>query len=147
MDEMLERIFPDVLRSDLQVYKFSPDRVKEQLMEETSISETDANKVAIEVCRSIVRISKSVKIITGPMLRELTNSVLLQFGLEIERLQNTRIGVPFFELTKMEKEGKVNGEITEKIWNEYWNVKLIIDELRRSGRYDEVIHKVKNKLR
>ena len=103
-------------------------------MKETSISEEDANSVTKDVIRAVIRISENIKVITGPMLRELTNSVLLQHGLEVERLENTRVGLPLYELKKLKQEGKVNGEISNQIWKEFDNVNSIVRRLKGNGR-------------
>lgn len=139
----IKNLFPKVLRSNLKVYEFEPEHIKRQLLKETSISEKDAERVTIEVVRSVIRICESIKVITGPMLRELTNSVLLQFGLEVERLENTRVGYPLYELKKIKDQGRVNGEVNRHVWNEFENVRSIIKRLKENnGKPKELLPKI-----
>ncbi|MFX0023958.1 MAG: hypothetical protein ACFE9S_16650 [Candidatus Hermodarchaeota archaeon] len=43
-------------------------------------------------------ISANLKLITAPLIREVVNVHLLKNGFEEERLQYTRIGLPFYDL-------------------------------------------------
>lgn len=86
----------------------------------------------MDTTKQVVRIliGADLKIITSPMIREIVNTVLLQKGLEINRLQYTRIGFPLFDLTEILKEKESSSDIiTKHIKNEYHNVLDLIKKL------------------
>ena len=79
-------------------YIFNPDLIYRSLLKETSISESDAKQITKRVIQFLI--SAHLNIITAPLIREVANIYLLKRGLEKERLQYTRIGLPFYDLHK-----------------------------------------------
>lgn len=132
----MNNLIPYVIDKTLEKKEFNPNMIYESLLRETDISENNAKKVMEEVARKLVVMSKSIKNITSPMIREITNVTLLQFGLEEERLRYTRIGFPFNDLLLLftghpayYSENKINEEIINHVRNEFYNVIDIIKKL------------------
>jgi len=138
-------LIPFIIDKTLEKKKFNPTLIYESLLRETDISENDAKETTKQVTR--ILISADLKIVTSPMIREITNTVLLQKGLEIMRLQYTRIGFPFFDLTEKFKE-KTNStdEIIKHVKNEYKNVSNLIKIIRTAKQNDlQGLNKINNK--
>ena len=139
----MKKLTQYVINKTLKKNKFNPQLIYKSLLKETSISEEDANKVTETVVRTIIGICSIVKIITAPMIREIACSVLLQFGLEIERLQYTRIGFPFNDIDLLLANKAYYENIDKRIANhvktEHSNVFNMIEKLRinnNNGKYD-----------
>ncbi len=126
-------MLPNVLKEDLNLHKFDPRCIERTLLRETDISEDEADIVATGVLRLVIKICGAIEVITSPMIREITNVVLLQHGLEVERLQHTRIGIPMFDLKKLNEKGRLNGELSKHVQTEYDNVNKIILKIK-SGK-------------
>jgi len=121
-------LIPSIIDKTLEKKKFNPTLIYESLLRETDISKKDAMNTTKQVVRILV--GAGLKIVTSPMIREITNTVLLQKGLEIIRLQYTRIGFPFYDLTERfrNKSNSLN-EIINHIKIEYENVSNLIKKL------------------
>lgn len=149
----MEKFVPFVIDGTLLKKKFEPNKIKESLIKETGLNETNADIITKKVVRCIVSISSDILHITAPMIREITNSVLLKNGFESERLKNTRIGIPFFDLTcRLNKTSRriLNKWISLHIYNEYKNVANLIDEveseqldIKRINRLDGIIEELR----
>jgi len=128
-------LIPYIIDKTLEKKKFNPILIYESLLRETDISENDAKETTKQVTR--ILIGADLKIITSPMIREITNTVLLQKGLEIIRLQYTRIGFPYFDLSERFK-GKENSsdEIIKHVKNEYENVSNLIKVIQTAKQSD-----------
>lgn len=121
---MIDKYFPTIIDSSLINKKFDPGKIYESLMRETSLEKEQAEFITSEAIRFIIKISGIIKTITAPMIREVINVVLLQYGREKERLQYTRIGLPFYDISNLEP----GYDITKHVLEEYDNVsKLIVD--------------------
>jgi anaerobic ribonucleoside-triphosphate reductase len=88
-----------VQTSSYDVVKWNRDKIKEALMRETTIAPEMAHVIAIEV-ENMIRASK-IKEITAPLIRELTNAKLVEYGFEAIRKQHARIGYPIFDVEQM----------------------------------------------
>ncbi|TFG57509.1 MAG: anaerobic ribonucleoside-triphosphate reductase [Methanomassiliicoccus sp.] len=84
-----------VRTSDEEIKKWDKSRIFEALMRETDISEDAAAIVAREVEKLIGELQLDV--ITAPLIRELTNAKLVEYGLAKIRRQHTRLGVPLYD--------------------------------------------------
>lgn len=98
-----------------------------------------------EVVRYTISMSSNIKYITSPMIREVVNATLLQFGFEKERLQYTRIGFPFYDLTCLfvgkpiyYSKKNINDKMNKHIRKEYYDVLDIIKKIR-SGENNETL--------
>lgn len=122
-------LIPFIIDKTLEKKKFNPTLIYESLLRETDISKNDANDTTKQVVRLLI--GADLKIVTSPMIREITNTVLLQKGLEIIRLQYTRIGFPYFDLTERFKEKENSSEeIVKHVKSEYENVSDLIKKFR-----------------
>ena len=84
-----------VRTSDEDVKEWDRQRIHEALIRETNISEDAASIVAREVEKLIL--SLDMDFITAPLIRELTNAKLVEYGLAKIRKQHTRLGVPLYD--------------------------------------------------
>jgi ribonucleoside-triphosphate reductase len=69
------------------------------LLKETDIDPAKAQVIGQEVEEIIT--TSGIKFITAPLIRELVNAQLIKHGLERERVQHTRLGVPIFDVHEM----------------------------------------------
>ena len=84
-----------VRTSDEEIKKWDKSRIYDALMRETDISEDAAAIVSREVEKMIGELQLDV--ITAPLIRELTNAKLVEYGLAKIRRQHTRLGVPLYD--------------------------------------------------
>jgi anaerobic ribonucleoside-triphosphate reductase len=84
-----------VRTSDEDIKEWDRQRVHDALIRETNISEDAATIVSKEVERLIL--SLDIDYITAPLIRELTNAKLVEYGLARIRKQHTRLGVPLYD--------------------------------------------------
>ena len=75
------------------------DRITEALIRETGITRELANIIGIETEKQIR--SMKLKVITAPLVRELVDVKLLEYGLEDARRAHTRLGVPVYDVRKI----------------------------------------------
>ena len=87
-----------VRTSDEEIKKWDRSRIFDALMRETTISEDAASIVAREVEKLIMDLE--LDFVTAPLIRELTNAKLVEYGLAKVRRQHTRLGVPFMTLAR-----------------------------------------------
>lgn len=74
-------------------------KIVDALLRETFIDEGTAEEISLEVENNIRR--SGIKMITAPLIREMVNAKLLERGLEVERRQHTRLGVPLFDVHQL----------------------------------------------
>lgn len=84
-----------VRTSDEEIKKWDKSRIYDALIRETDIGEDAAAIVSREVEKMISRME--IEYITAPLIRELTNAKLVEYGLETIRKQHTRLGVPIYD--------------------------------------------------
>ncbi len=84
-----------VRTSDEEIKKWNKKRIYDALIRETDISDDAASIVAREVEKLILELE--LDIITAPLIRELTNAKLVEYGLSTIRRQHTRLGVPLYD--------------------------------------------------
>lgn len=84
-----------VRTSDEEIKKWNKEKIYEALLRETDISTDAAAVVAKEVEKMVSKMD--VEYITAPLIRELTNAKLMEYGLEGIRKQHTRLGTPIFD--------------------------------------------------
>ena len=123
----MEKLLPLVLKSDGK-YRFTPDKISKSLLTETTIDKDNAYKIALDVTKAIIQ--WKIKTITAPLIREVTCTQLLKHGFEKERLQYTRIGLPYYDINKTMDIGDIeiiSDILDEHIINEYEAVKKLIE--------------------
>jgi len=74
-------------------------KIVDALLRETFIDEGTAEEISLEVENNIRH--SGIKMITAPLIREMVNAKLLERGLEGERRQHTRLGVPLFDVHQL----------------------------------------------
>lgn len=84
-----------VRTSDEEIKKWDRSKIYNALVRETDISPDAASIVAREVEKMIAELELDV--ITAPLIRELTNAKLVEYGLARIRRQHTRLGVPLYD--------------------------------------------------
>ena len=129
-------LMPKVMDKTLKKKDFKPNLIYESLLRETSLTGKEARLITDETTRCIITISGNVSYITAPMIREVSNSVMLKHGFEKQRLEYTRIGFPYFDLKKLLEDEDVddNGdeEILEHVLTEFYNVKNLIKTIEKT---------------
>ena len=84
-----------VRTSDEELKKWDKQKIYDALIRETDINKDTASIVAKEVEKMVSKMD--VEYITAPLIRELTNAKLMEYGLEDIRKQHTRLGTPIFD--------------------------------------------------
>jgi ribonucleoside-triphosphate reductase len=84
-----------VRTSDEELKLWNKDRIYDALVRETDISDDAANIISKEVEKMVSKME--IEYITAPLIRELTNAKLVEYGLEAIRKQHTRLGVPLYD--------------------------------------------------
>ncbi|MBN3032563.1 MAG: anaerobic ribonucleoside-triphosphate reductase [Candidatus Saganbacteria bacterium] len=82
-----------------EIVAWDKAKIIEALVRETGLKEEIAAIIAIEVDKQIRALS--VKTITAPLVRELVDVKLLEYGLEEARRKHTRLGVPLYDVNKI----------------------------------------------
>ncbi|MEM2884463.1 MAG: anaerobic ribonucleoside-triphosphate reductase [Thermoproteota archaeon] len=90
-------LFVKVSRGD--IVKWDRSKIVEALLRETKIAPKMAELISREVERTIV--NSKIKFITAPLIREVVNEKLIEHGLEEERKQHTRLGLPIYDVEQM----------------------------------------------
>jgi ribonucleoside-triphosphate reductase len=115
---------PEVSRSH-GLESFDASKIYGSLIRETSLNINEATFITKKVVAFIV--SSDIQFLSGPLLREIINVKLLQFGYEKQRLEYTRIGIPFYDLKKI-FDDKINNGIFNHMVKEFEAVKKLIEE-------------------
>jgi len=88
-----------VRTSDETILEWDRQRIVEALMRETSLDRRLAETISMEVEQQII-VSK-IKYLTAPLVRELVDVKLIEYGLEQHRRRHTRLGVPLYDAEQM----------------------------------------------
>ena len=108
-------------------FLFVPGFIYQSLLKETTITKNDAKKVTEHVIRFLI--SLKLDLITAPLIREVVNVHLLKLGFEKERLQYTRIGLPFHDLQELFEDVQDKKKIYRKILKWVVSEYKAVDEL------------------
>lgn len=74
-------------------------KIVEALIKETGVNREIAGIIAIEAEKQIR--AMAIKTITAPLVRELVDVKLLEYGLEEARRKHTRLGVPVYDVSRI----------------------------------------------
>ena len=88
-----------VQTSSHDILKWDREKIAKALVKETNIDINLAKVIAIEV-ENMIKVSK-IKEITAPLVRELTNAKLVEYGFENFRKQHTRLGYPIYDVEQI----------------------------------------------
>ena len=94
-----EKKLPRVRTTEGTMESFRAERIVESLVLEAGLSRANAQLVASIVMDRIV--ASGIKFLSGPLIREMCNSVLAELGFEHERIRYTRVGVPMYDLDQL----------------------------------------------
>jgi ribonucleoside-triphosphate reductase len=97
------KYFPRVRTSKIMFEDFDPEKIKTSLIEETSLSDDVAHKIADKVAERISQIG--LKFLSGPLIREIVCATLLESGYDLERNMYTRLGLPISDVDRLIKKG------------------------------------------
>ncbi|MFW9998912.1 MAG: hypothetical protein ACFE9Q_11390 [Candidatus Hodarchaeota archaeon] len=129
LQEDYKKYLPIVLTRD-GTYLFHPSFIYCSLLRETTLTKIDAHRITEQTIRFLI--SAKLKTITAPLIREVVNVHLLKNGFEKERLQYTRIGLPFYDLKKIfttpEQDEDAISKIINWIIEEYYAVDKLIEK-------------------
>ncbi|MBI5000478.1 MAG: anaerobic ribonucleoside-triphosphate reductase [Euryarchaeota archaeon] len=84
-----------VRTSDEDIREWDRQKIYDALIRETNISPDAASIVAREVEKLVFELN--IESVTAPLIRELTNAKLVEYGLIKVRKQHTRLGVPLYD--------------------------------------------------
>src|SRR4030042_375308 len=74
-------------------------RIVDALLRETTIDRDSAERVSREVEEQIL--SSKISLVTAPLVRELVDAKLIEYGLEEARKMHTRLGVPLYDVDQL----------------------------------------------
>ena len=95
---------------------YDPNKIIQTLIKETGLDYESSLRIAEDVSRKLI--SRNVTFLTSPLIREMVNSLLIEYGFEEERKKHTRLGVPLYDFSKKYKtvnESKESNEIFSSI--------------------------------
>ncbi|MCM8759038.1 MAG: ATP cone domain-containing protein, partial [Candidatus Omnitrophica bacterium] len=78
------------------ILKWDIERIVDSLVRETKIERNIATFIASEVEKEIL--ASKVKNLTAPLIREMVNAKLVEFGMEEARRKYTRLGLPLYDV-------------------------------------------------
>ncbi|MBI2629619.1 anaerobic ribonucleoside-triphosphate reductase [Candidatus Pacearchaeota archaeon] len=82
---------------------FDRSKISRSLIKETGIKEEQADGIAMEAEKFIKNLNLSF--ISSPLIREIVNVKLLEYGLEEARKKYTRLGLPIYDIEQMLSQG------------------------------------------
>ena len=82
---------------------FDLSKIANTLVEETGASQETAFQIASDVWKELKKLN--VDFLTAPMIREIVNTKLVEYGLEDLRSRYTRLGIPVFNITSLIENG------------------------------------------
>ena len=91
-----EKKMPKVRTTQGTMETFDANAIIDSLVLEADLTRADAHLVAVKVMDRIV--ASGIKFLSGPLIREMCNSILAEMGLEKERILYTRVGIPMYDL-------------------------------------------------
>ncbi len=74
-------------------------RIVDALLRETLVDRGTAERISLEIEETVKK--GAIRTITGPLIREMVNSKLLELGLEDARRMHTRLGVPLYDVEQL----------------------------------------------
>ncbi|RDE12746.1 MAG: anaerobic ribonucleoside-triphosphate reductase, partial [Candidatus Thorarchaeota archaeon] len=94
-----EKKMPKVRTTSSTMETFDANRIIDSLMLEAHLSHADAHLIAVRVMDRLV--ASGIKFLSGPLIREMCNSILAEMGFEKERILYTRVGIPMYDLSNL----------------------------------------------
>ncbi|MHA2396787.1 MAG: anaerobic ribonucleoside-triphosphate reductase, partial [Candidatus Thorarchaeota archaeon] len=91
-----EKKMPKVRTTSSTMETFDASKIIDSLILEAGLLRADAQLVAVKVMDRIV--ASGIRFLSGPLIREMCNSILAELGFEGERILYTRVGIPMYDL-------------------------------------------------
>ncbi len=82
-----------------EIVAWNRERIVEALIKETGVRRELAEIIGLEVEKQVKKLS--IEYITAPLVRELVDVKLLEYGLEDTRKKHTRLGVPIYDVKQI----------------------------------------------
>ena len=82
---------------------FDQTKIEKTLVLETGASEEVARKIATDVHKELKKLN--LEYLTAPIIREIVNTKLVEYGLETLRRRYTRLGIPVYNITNLIQNG------------------------------------------
>jgi ribonucleoside-triphosphate reductase len=79
--------------------RFDRQKIAESLVRETKLEQRTAESVAKDVEKELGRMR--LEYVTAPLIREIVNVKLLEYGLEAHRARYTRLGMPVYDVKNL----------------------------------------------
>ncbi len=92
-----------VRTSEKEFEPFNKEKIVKALIREAKADEETAKRIADEVERELLKLN--VKYLTAPMIREIVNVKLIEYGYEELRHKHTRLGLPVYDIKRLIKHG------------------------------------------
>ncbi|OWT33498.1 anaerobic ribonucleoside-triphosphate reductase [Methanobrevibacter sp. 87.7] len=86
-----------------KIEAFDLTKIVNTLVQETNASQETAFEIASEVWKELKKLN--VEYVTAPMIREMVNTKLVEYGLEDIRKDYTRLGIPVYNITSLIENG------------------------------------------
>lgn len=86
-----------------KIEPFDLSKIADTLVEETTASQELAFEIATSVWKELKKLN--VEYLTAPMIREMVNVKLVEYGLEDIRKKYTRLGIPVYNVTSLIENG------------------------------------------
>jgi ribonucleoside-triphosphate reductase len=86
-----------------KIESFDLSKIANTLVQETGASQETAFKIASEVWKELKKLN--VDSLTAPMIREMVNTKLIEYGLEDLRKSYTRLGIPVYNISSLIENG------------------------------------------
>ncbi|NPA62984.1 MAG: anaerobic ribonucleoside-triphosphate reductase [Methanococci archaeon] len=97
------KVILKVRTSEKEFEPFDKEKIVKALVKEAGADKKIAQKIADDVELELKKLN--VKYLTAPMIREIVNAKLLEYGFEELRHKHTRLGMPIYDITKLLKMG------------------------------------------
>ena len=82
---------------------FDINKIIDALTNETGIDKETAQKIGNDIEKEVKKFN--LNYLTAPMIRELVNAKLIEYGLEEYRQKHTRLGIPVYDIKKLIDKG------------------------------------------
>ena len=126
-----------------KIEAFDMAKIASTLVEETGASQETAFEIATEVWKELKKLN--VEYLTAPMIREIVNTKLVEYGLEDLRSRYTRLGIPVYNITSLIENGSRDN--ANMMHNPESIHKYVADEaLKQAERTDKEVNKIFNYL-
>ena len=86
-----------------KIEPFDLTKIANTLIQETGASQETAFEIATNVWKELKKLN--VEYLTAPMIREIVNTKLVEYGLEDLRSKYTRLGIPVYNITSLIENG------------------------------------------